>query len=321
MDGPSPSATAIMALMRLKGIGRRAALRIADAPPPNFTYGSYRHTVFLHAFRERLLESDLVEAWERTEEQIHKSTSAGIVAYSIYDDGYPAQLRTIPDPPAVLFVKGSSAGLHGQAAVAIVGTREPTPYGAEVATRSGRTAAEDGFVVVSGLAHGCDTLGHEGCLEQKGVGVAVMAHGLDKVYPAANRKLADRLLDAGGCLVSEYPLGSAPARTAFPERDRIQSGLAGGVLVIETGEKGGTMHTVRAARAQHRLLACIAHPEKWQGEEKTRGNQKLIADRWATPIPDKQALTTFLARIRECVPRADEGRAPAAAGEQNLLAF
>jgi DNA processing protein len=317
----SASATAIMALMRLKGVGRRAALRIAHAPPADFTYGSYRHAVFVRASRERLAESELIDAWARAAEQLDKSASAGVVACSIYDDGYPAQLRTIPDPPAVLFIKGSPKGLHGQASVAVVGTREPTAYGAEVAARSGRTAAEEGFVVVSGLAHGCDTFGHEGCLERNGVGVAVMAHGLDKVYPAANRNLAERLLEAGGCLVSEYPLGSTPARTAFAERDRIQSGLAGGVLVIETDEKGGTMHTVRAARAQHRLLGCIAHPDKWLGDEKTRGNQKLIADRWAAPIPDRQALLTFFARVRGGDPAPDRAESPPIAGAQQSLAF
>lgn len=283
--------------MRLKGVGRRAALRIVDAPPPNASPVSYRHHVLMRACTERLLERDVVEAWEKTEEQLDKSRSAGVEAVSVYDEGYPKQLRSIPDPPAVLFVKGDGHALHAAGRVAIVGTREPTSWGAEVAERSGRTAAELGFVVVSGLAHGCDTRAHEGCLQANGVGVAVMAHGLDKVYPAANKQLAHRLLDAGGCLVSEYPLGMTPARTAFAERDRIQSGLSAGVLVIETDEKGGTMHTVRAARAQKRLLACIDHPLRLRTEEKTRGNQALLRDRWATPIADGEALATFLQRV------------------------
>ncbi|MCH8275856.1 MAG: DNA-processing protein DprA, partial [Armatimonadetes bacterium] len=156
------------------------------------------------------------------------------------------------------------------------------------------TAAEAGFAIVSGLAHGCDTYGHEGCLEGHGVAVGVLAHGLDRVYPAANRDLAERLLESGGCLVSEYPVGVRPMRAAFAERDRIQSGLSDGVLVIETDVKGGTMHTVRFSRDQGRPLACIDHPEKWLGEEKTMGNQKLIKDGWATPIPDGDALARFL---------------------------
>jgi DNA processing protein len=131
------------------------------------------------------------------------------------------------------------------------------------------------------------------------MGVAVLAHGLDTVYPAANRGLAARLLDKGGCLVSEYPVGTPPARTSFAERDRIQSGLSDGVFVIETDIKGGTMHTVRFSRNQQRPLGCVSHPKKWLSEEKTQGNQKLIADGWATPIPNGQALLAFLERITQ----------------------
>jgi DNA processing protein len=239
-------------------------------------------------------EQEFVQALKKAEFQLEESSAAGISAFSLHDKEYPARLRMTPDPPAVLFVKGNAAALQKLEAIAIVGTREPTDYGESVARTSGNTAAQVGFVVVSGLAHGCDTFAHEGCLEASGAGVAVMAHGLDKVYPAANRELAARLLDSGGCLVSEYPVHAAPARSAFAERDRIQSGLSEGVLVIETDTVGGTMHTVRFCRDQGRRLACIQHPKKWLNEEKTRGNQKLIADRWAVPIRDNDALLDFL---------------------------
>ncbi|WP_425467320.1 DNA-processing protein DprA [Rubellimicrobium roseum] len=217
--------------------------------------------------------------------------------YSFHDEGYPHRLRGIGDPPAVLFVKGDPTGLDAPRSLAVVGTREPTEFGSEVARRSGQSAAQAGFAIVSGLAHGCDTFGHEGCLEGNGVGVAVMAHGLDRIYPVSSRDLSVRLLETGGCLVSEYPLGMTPVRAAFAERDRIQSGLSDGVLVIETDEKGGTMHTVRFALEQQRSLACISHPNKWLSFEKTRGNQKLIKEGRARPIPDGEALLSFLAEI------------------------
>jgi DNA processing protein len=250
--------------------------------------------VISSAGRARLAEDELVAAWAKSETQLQESLDAGVEAFSFHDDGYPVRLRDIPDPPAVLFVKGDAKGLHASRSLAVVGTREPTSYGAKVARKSAASAVEAGFVIVSGLAHGCDTHGHEGCLDANGIGVVVMAHGLDRVYPAANRDLAVRLLEHGGCLVSEYPLGAAPMRTAFAERDRIQSGLSDGVLVIETDIKGGTMHTVRFSREQRRGLACIDHPEKLRGEDKTKGNQQLIADKWAAPIPDGPALTRFL---------------------------
>lgn len=297
MSGIPSAATALMALMKLPRVGRRAALRIVTSQPDETDVAGYRDRILARAGQAKLPQSELAEAWKRAEDEIEKSTSVGIRAYSIHDPDYPARLSVIPDPPAVLFVKGNPKAAHHPKAVAIVGTREPTPYGETVARRSGKTAVEAGFVVVSGLAHGCDKFGHEGCLDALGVGVAVMAHGLDKVYPAANRDLAARLLEFGGCLVSEYPIGTAAARTAFAERDRIQSGLSDGVFVIETDVKGGTMHTVRFSREQRRPLACVSHPNKWLSEDKTKGNQKIIADGWATPIPDGPALLSFLARI------------------------
>lgn len=294
MSDPPSAATALMALMKLPRVGRRTALRIVTSRPDDTDAISYRDSILERAGQAKLPERDLVEAWKRAEEEIEKGAAAGIRAFSIHDPNYPGRLSKIPDPPAVLFVKGDPEAVRRTKIIAVVGTREPTLYGETVARRSGKTAVEAGFAVVSGLAHGCDTLAHEGCLDASGVGVAVMAHGLDKVYPAANRDLAARLLECGGCLVSEYPVGTTAARTAFAERDRIQSGLSDAVFVIETDVKGGTMHTVRFAREQQRPLACVSHPDKWLSEDKTKGNQKMIADGWATPIPDGPALLAFL---------------------------
>lgn len=308
MSSASASAVALLALMKLQGVGRRKAMQVAGDPRPDATWAEFLDIVLEHAQRERLPTSELRVAWSKAEEQLEKSADAGIAAYSIHDAGYPVQLKHIPDPPAVLYVKGNREALDTPS-VAVVGTREPTPYGEEVARRAGRAAAERGLTVVSGLAHGCDTLAHEGTVDARGTGVAVMAHGLEKVYPAANRSLADRILELQGCLVSEYPIGMQPARTAFAERDRIQSGISSAVLVIETDVKGGTMHTVRFAQSQKRPLACVDHPPKWRGEDKTQGNQLLIRERRATPIADSVALSGFFDRV--AAPAAAEPIHPA----------
>ena len=313
----SPTTTALVALMKLKGVGRRAALKIVDREIGE----EARDEVLSKAGRAKLPESELLQAWMRSEDELERSFAAGVRAYSLHEEGYPARLKNIPDPPAVLYVKGDAKGFHAAHCIAVVGTREPTTYGEKVARKSAATAVEAGFVIISGLAHGCDTLGHEGCLDARGVGVAVLAHGLDKVYPAANRGLAQRLLEFEGCLVSEYPLGITPLRTAFAERDRIQSGLSDGVLVIETDVKGGTMHTVRFSREQKRALACIEHPATWRHEDKTKGNQKLIADRWADPIPDGEALTRFLGRLKSERGKSEEPPPPSQSGSQISMAF
>ncbi|KQB15135.1 DNA-protecting protein DprA [Rhodobacter capsulatus] len=291
----TPSTIGLAALLNLKGIGRRAALRIIRSP---LEAGSARDQIAELARVGNISNIDFADAWSKAEDNLQRSIDSGIKAFSFYDESYPERLRHMPDPPAILYVKGDSSGLHAAHSVAVIGTRDPTAYGEKVARRSAATATEQRFVVVSGLAHGCDTLGHEGCLDQNGVGVAVMAHGLEKVYPAANRGLASRLLEAGGCLVSEYPIGMTPMRSAFAERDRIQSGLSDAVLVIETDVKGGTMHTIRFSREQKRALACIDHPQSWRHEPKTQGNQMLIAENWAVPIADGHALLAFLNSVK-----------------------
>ncbi len=292
----SKSALATVALMRIRGIGRRAAVRLVEKP---LLTEDDERGLFDRAARQRIDGTLLREAWLYAEEQLRKSEDVGIRASSFFDETYPARLRSIPDPPAVLFVKGNSQGLNFENTLAVVGTREPTDYGQRVSRRLAAIAVDMGFSIVSGLAHGCDTFAHEGCVEAAGTGIAVLAHGLDKVYPAANKKLAQRLLEHGGCLVSEYPIGITPMRTAFAERDRIQSGLSDGVLVIETDVKGGTMHTVNFARQQKRTLACIDHPAVWHTEAKVQGNRMMISERWAEPIANGDDLTDLLRRIMQ----------------------
>jgi len=299
MTEPVSSSTTIslLSLMKLKGVGPVKALQIIGEPMIETGAESCREALLSDMSRAKLavVESrELTDIWNESVDQLERGRELGVRALSFHDDGYPVRLRETHNPPAILYVKGSTDGLHAARGLAVVGTREPTSYGKEVAKRSGRTAAGAGFVIVSGLAHGCDTHAHEGCLEGCGVGVAVMAHGLDKVYPAANRGLAERLLENGGCLASEYPVGTNPVRSAFTVRDRIQSGLSDGVLVIETDVRGGTMHTVRFARKQGRPVACIQHPERYRSEDKAKGNRRLIEDGCASKVIDGDALKRFL---------------------------
>ena len=300
-----PTTIALLAVMQLKGFGRRAALRIVEQPARETEPAACRDHFVARAaevFGEHIaasgFPSEFKEAWDKSEEQLVKSQDAHIQVVSIYDPRYPSRLRDIPDPPAVLFVKGSEAALDPERSLAVVGTREPTQFGERVAQRCACTAAGQGFVVVSGLAHGCDVKAHEGCLEAGGLGLVVLAHGLDKVYPAPNRDLAARLLEQGGCLISEYPIFAKPSRLTFAERNRLQSGLADGVLVVETDVEGGTKHIIRYAGIQGRPLAAVQHPPKLLGVPKARGNQKIIQENGAVAIPDEAALLRFLSSLR-----------------------
>ena len=295
----SLTAVSILALMKLKRIGRARALAIVDRPIDETGPESCREALLDRMARARMprvQSATISDAWMRSEEQLSRGSEFGVHAISFHDEEYPARLREIADPPALLFAKGNLQGLYAPKALAVVGTRKPTPDGKKLALRSGRIAVQHGYAIVSGLALGCDTYAHEGCLEARGIGVAVLAHGLDRVYPAANRDLADRLLEAGGCLASEYPVGMTPVRSAFAERDRIQSGLSDGVLVIETDVRGGTMHTVRFALRQNRAVGCIhlGDLKRFHLAETTRGNRKLVEQGDARPIPDRAALVEFL---------------------------
>jgi DNA processing protein len=172
------------------------------------------------------------------------------------DVDFPQRLLEIYDPPLVLYIKGSSEviGLHG---IAVVGTRHPSPYGMNMAERLSADLAARGLVVISGMARGVDTAAHRGALAAKGRTLAVWGTGLDQPYPKENRKLGEQIVESGGAIVSEFPLGTFPAPQNFPIRNRIISGLSIGVLVIEAGEYSGTRVTARCALEQGREVFAV----------------------------------------------------------------
>ena len=205
----------------------------------------------------------------------------------------------IPKPPARLFYRGTRLDACDQPGVAVIGTRDPSDFGAKSATRIARRCVEQHLTVVSGLAIGCDTAAHRGAVEAGGFTIAVLAHGLHTVYPASNRGLASEILDLGGMLVSEYPPNVELRPNQLVERDRLQAGLSRGVIVIETDVEGGTMHTVKFARDQGRLLGCLNHPEEHRNHSKCRGNQKLISEGKAQPLGTPDELRAFLESVSQ----------------------
>lgn len=172
------------------------------------------------------------------------------------DAEFPERLLEIYDPPLVLYIKGC-AELIGQQGIAVVGTRHPTPYGIGMAERLSTDLAAHGLVIISGMARGVDTAAHRGALAAHGRTLAVWGTGIDEVYPKENRKLADQIVESGGAILSEFPLGTFPAPQNFPIRNRIISGLAIGVLVIEAGEYSGTRVTARCALEQGREVYAV----------------------------------------------------------------
>ncbi len=193
---------------------------------------------------------------EAAEQELVRATAAGAQIVTLDDPMYPPLLRQIYDPPVVLYVRGDAAVL-AQPAIAVVGTRHPTPYGMGMAERLACDLANAGLVIISGLARGVDSSGHRGAIHAKGRSVAVFGTGVDVVYPRENGRIADSLLALGGALVSEFALGTFAAPQNFPIRNRIISGLALGVLVVEAGEYSGTRITARCALEQGREVFAV----------------------------------------------------------------
>ena len=171
------------------------------------------------------------------------------------DGEYPAPLKTLYDPPLCLTVRGTLEKRDEQA-LAVVGTRRATHYGAAQAERLAYLAAKAGFTIVSGLARGIDTVAHRAALKAGGRTLAVLGGGLDKFYPPENRGLAEEIA-AQGALLTEFPLGREPDRTTFPYRNRIVSGLSKGVLVVEAGLDSGAMNTAEQALEQGRSVLAV----------------------------------------------------------------
>jgi DNA processing protein len=172
-----------------------------------------------------------------------------------YDEDYPLLLKEIPDPPPILFIRGNRS-LLGSLQIAMVGTRNPSPMAMKTAHAFSKSFATFGLTVTSGLALGVDQAAHEGVLEAGGKTIAVAATGLDRVYPAGHKPLAEEIIKSGA-LVSEFPIGTQPKPGYFPRRNRIISGLSLGVLVVEAAIKSGTLITAKHAMEQGREVFAI----------------------------------------------------------------
>lgn len=179
----------------------------------------------------------------------------GIV--TMQDAAYPNRLRNIEVPPVLLYVGGHMPSFDEEAAVTVVGTRKSSERANEIAYRFGYELAQQGMLVVSGMAEGIDAAANAGALDAGARTVAVLGGGVDVCYPASSRGIYDRILAGNGCLISEYPPGMRPYASHFPERNRILSGLSAGVLVIAAPEKSGSLITASRALEQGREIFAV----------------------------------------------------------------
>jgi len=194
-------------------------------------------------------------AFDEAADQAEKVAEAGARLVPITDPAYPAALRDIFDPPPLLFARGRLE-LLGTLMLGVVGTRRPTAYGTAAANRLSKDLAQAGMTITSGMARGIDTCAHRSALEAGGDTIAVFGSGVDQIYPAENRKLAEQIA-AKGLIISEFPMAAPPYPQNFPIRNRIISGMSAGVLVVEGSEYSGSAITAKLAAEHNREVFAV----------------------------------------------------------------
>jgi DNA processing protein len=194
-------------------------------------------------------------AFEEAVDQQEKAAAARVILVPVTDSRYPPRLREIFDPPPLLFARGN-VDLLRNLMIGVVGTRRPTTYGIAAAERLAKDLAGAGLTIASGMARGIDTAAHRAVLDAAGDTIAVFGCGVDQVYPAENRTLADRIAEHG-LLISEFPMGTPAYPQNFPVRNRIIAGMSAGVLVIEGGEYSGSAITAKLAAEQNREVFAV----------------------------------------------------------------
>jgi len=214
-------------------------------------------SAFANLFGSRVLGEAIASARSEAalDEELVKAEDKAVHIVTLVDEEYPAVLREIDDPPIVLYVRGEQP-IDSARSIAIVGTRRGTRYGKMVAARFASQLAMKGFIIVSGLAAGIDAAAHQGTLDVGGFTVAVMGCGIDYPYPKRNQPIYERIVETG-VVMSEYPMGSRPAKWTFPQRNRILAGLSRGVIVIQAPERSGALITARCALEQGRDVFAV----------------------------------------------------------------
>ena len=246
-------------LVLTPGIGIRTAhkMLVAYGLPQNIFMASYQEL-------QRIVSPQIADAIcaplsETIREQIGKTErwldEPGNTILTLADRRYPGSLLEIPDPPLMLYVKGR-VELLSKPSIAIVGSRNATAQGCIDAEKFGCSLSDAGLTIISGLALGIDAAAHRGGLKGSGSTVAVIGTGADIIYPARNRELAHQIAREG-CIVSEFPLGTGPLASNFPRRNRVISGLSGGILVVEAAARSGSLITARTAIDQGRDVFAI----------------------------------------------------------------
>lgn len=278
----------LLALKSLEGIGVKKILKVGNYIEDNSIdvisstiLATILESLKIKVKKEKVSAAQIDDALIVARRLISNNERAGIGITTYYDDDFPSSLRSAIneegklDPPIVLYYKGDLS-ITRIPCIAVIGTREISDFGANAGLYLSKEFAKRGFCIVSGLAIGCDTIGHKGALAVNGKTIAFMGHGLDSIYPPENDSLANEIVAKGGLLISEYPIGMTVNRYNLVARDRLQSGLSLATIVIQTGIEGGTMHAANTTLEANKPLYVVKYQKPEQNEhEKSLGNTFL----------------------------------------------
>ena len=244
-----------LALLRTPGVGCKTFLKILDHYTPKELFSQPRSALTAIRLSDQIIAAIKKPDWESVDRDLKWLEQPANHLLTLSDSAYPGQLKEIPDPPPILFVRGSIE-LLTVPQIAIVGSRNPSIQGEKTAEEFAETLASSGFTITSGLALGIDAAGHIGALAAKGTTIAVAGTGLDRIYPARHKELAIKIVESGA-IISEFPVGTMAKANHFPRRNRIISGLCLGLLVVEAAKQSGSLITARLALEQNREVFAI----------------------------------------------------------------
>lgn len=270
----------ILTLLNINKIGRKTVNNLIHKPFLSYTDPQYILDFILSNLQKYKFElniQDIIIAKNKSLNIIDYCEKNNIKIMTILDEDFPLKLKVIPDNPVISFYKGNKSCIINNKSVAIIGTRNPTIESEEIARKLARLFSSKNYIVVSGLAHGIDYNAHMSTVKNNSGTLAVLPSGISNIYPENHKYLCDEILYNNGCILSEYFPFEAPYKNHFIERDRLQSGLSLGVIVVECETKSGTMHTVDFAKSQNKIICCYKH-DNIQYNCRS-GNMKLLEDK------------------------------------------
>lgn len=270
----------ILTLLNINRIGKKIINKLILNPVPssidaleilNFIIKN------LPNYKLKLNIQDVIMAKNKSLDIINHCEKNNIKIMTILDEDFPIKLKVIENNPVIIFYKGNKSCIIENKSVAIIGTRLPTLESEKITRNLAKIFSNKNYIIVSGLAHGIDYNAHMSTVKNYNKTVAVLPSGISNIYPSDHKLLCDEILCNNGCIISEYFPFEKPYKNHFVERDRLQSALSLGVVVVECDTNSGTMHTVNFAKKQNKIICCYKHHN--MNYSCRSGNMKLLEDK------------------------------------------